>query len=632
MRAAVIARLFARCAAALLAAAPVVELAAAPCIPALCPFSENGKKGRFLATRVDAGELANADATLASAPSGGSLLAAASVNRGELFGFGLSMPQSEQKLEQVVNALRPAWTYRAVPPVRVRIVATTSVVPESFADNVIMVPLGLLMRATGDGQVAWLLGHEFSHIAMAHFAREARVKKRKRSMSQVVGAVDILTKLSQARVEQSGGRLSLREVTDPRANALGDSIWAHSRQLQDALMLSNAFFSRQDEDRADVAGVDFADTAHYPRGASLDALEIIMREESANAALFETIASETTAYAAQSGLARLSAANRPTDLGATARAWLKDLGDNAAAIALRDTKKAYLVQHRPTEKRIEGLRRYLENAYKDAPAEPPPSLALLKSIRALPEYGEAAAAVTARARALELMSDGKLAEARAALQPALATRYGSRPLIGNVLAEIAERQGDLPAADRAYSAAERLQNMVVPSLLRPTPRTPATGARTRPKAVPPAAPPVPQKLDPYVEQTLEGFVAHVNLLVRMNNNAKAVAIIAEARHRFGDDDAFIPALVTIYTNTRQTDLMVATLNRCIDNPDPVVEQRCRSAMLTEAQQKKMEAMSPAEQAKVDATLSRSSSRATGGGLLQQIRDALHADPDEETAK
>ncbi len=199
-------------------------------------------------------------------------------------------------------------------------------------------------------------------------------------------------------------------------------------------------------------------------------------------------------------------------------------------------------------------------------------------------------------------------------------------MILNLAAKIAEMQGDLRGADRAYSNAERLP----PEVMAPARRAPVRGkgkrrVATRAPAPPPAA---VVSRDPYLEQSLEGFVDHVTLLVRMRNFAKALAVIGEAKRRFNDDQAFLPQYIAIYSATKQTDMLVAMLNRCAEVADPTIEQGCRGAMLTDTQQRKFEELSPVEQSKVRTALARTSSKARSRGVIAQLNEAL-SDKDKD---
>jgi hypothetical protein len=606
----------------LLPAALFVESAAlGQCLPGTCGFTESGKKGRFLDRRVDAADLARADAAIAGGSGGEGLLAAQSVNRGQLFGTGLRMPETERRLGELLTQLRPHWKHRPVAPVRVRIVGTNSFIPQSFADNVIVVPFGVLARARSDGQVAWLVAHEFSHIALGHFAREARAKKRSRSIGQIMGAIDTLTLLSQHRVAANGGTIRLYEVTDKQTLALGDAIWARSRQLEGALALYGAFFKRSDEDQADVAGLDLAVAAGFAQGGAIDALEVIRQDQEQQASLFDEIAGALTSYGEKTGMATLRSVDQSTNLIGLAVNWVKDFAANALVVALGKTKKAYLAAHRPPGKRMEGVRDYYRRAY-EGEAERPISRTWLAGVQATGEFAEATQTVNAYTKALASVGAQNVAQAQLELRPALGTRYASTPMIRNLQARIAEMQGDLRGADRAYSLAARL-----PAEAAAPARAPARrGTRGRQPAAKPAATPALSG-DPYLEQSLDGFRDHVSLLVKMGNYAKALAVIAEAKRRFNDDQAFLPNYVAIYSATRQTELLVMTLNRCSDVADPGIEQGCRGAMLTDSQQRRFDQLSPADQAKIQTALARTSSRARGRGLLARINDELN--PDEE---
>ncbi|MGA9580679.1 MAG: M48 family metalloprotease [Allosphingosinicella sp.] len=609
-------------AAAGLAFAPVVE-AGAECLPGMCGFTENGKKGPFVQFRVDPADLAKADGAIAGGSSSEGLLAAQSVNRGQLYGTGLSMRQTEAKLSEMLNRIAGGWKHRPTGALRVRIVGSPSFVPQSFADNVIVVPFGVLNRAQTDEQVAWLLAHEYSHLALGHFAREARAKKRSRNIGQAVGAIDTLLLLAQHRVDNRGGDIRIYQVNDKGMNALGDTIWARSRQLEGALSLFGGFFSRADEDKADVAGLDLAVAAGYSHNGALNALNIIETDQRANATLLDQIGKDLGGYAKRSGSAAVGSIGQSTDLGALATGWFKDLAENALVIGFGKLKKAYSAQHRPPDKRAEGIRKYYKNAYDDAPGHPP-TRAWLTQVRGTPEFREAATAVDAHTRALVSIGADNPVQAQLDLQPALTTRYATTPYILNLQARIFEKQGNLRGAESAYSKAARFSEAPVRPVRTPVRR--GKGKRPAPKPAAPPPPPFVSK-DPYLEQNLQGFVDHVSLLVRMNNHGKALATIGEAKRRFGDDQAFLPSYIAIYFETRQPEMLIAALNRCTEVADPGLEERCRASMMTDTQQKKYSELSPADQAKVRAVLARTSAKARSGGLLNRIGDALN--PSEE---
>ena len=50
----------------------------------------------------------------------------------------------------------------------------------------------------------------------------------------------------------------------------------------------------------------------------------------------------------------------------------------------------------------------------------------------------------------------------------------------------------------------------------------------------------------------------------MNDHGKALDTIAEAKRRFGDDQAFLPSYIAIYYATRQLEMLIAALNRCVE--------------------------------------------------------------------
>lgn len=595
------------------ASSAMVRPAAAQCLPGMCGFSESGKKGPVVRT-IDTGDLAKNDALLAKGTSTGAPLAAASVNRGELFGAGLVMPQTEARLGEMLERLAKRWPYRPVGNLRVRIVASNEISPLSFADGVIVVPFALLSQARSDDVVAWLMAHEFSHIALAHFAGEIREGAKPRAIDSVVSVVDLATAASQVRVAQNGDHIRLYDQNDPAAQARSDAIWARGEQLKGAMRLMGAAHTRKDEDRADALGFDLLISAEYSANGAGDALDMIAAVERNLPTLLDRFGQRSESYLEKSGAKAADAALKGGDLNTIGSALLKDAARNVVSIGLNEVKKSYLASHRPATQRIEGLRSYQKRAWNDAPGGAM-SRSWLKTVRAEAEFVEANTAITAHGLALAKLDEEKPAEAKVELAPALATRYGTTPIIANLSARIARAQGDLHTADLIYSRVEKLPSAAAaPVAVR---RPAGKGKGAKPVSPAPPAPPPPVSKDAYLEQNLGGFQDHVDLLVKMHSYPKALLVIGEAKKRFGDDQAFLHNYIAIYAATNQTDLWAATMERCGQATDPTVLDRCRGAMLNDAQQQKLEAMAPADRARLESAMARQVNK-PHTGFLERI--------------
>ena len=198
---------------------------AAQCIPGLtCNFSINGKKGRFLEKQVTPEKLAKADAAMSAGLADGRSLDAVSRNRGAFAGTGLSMPLTEQALTAMLARISAVWPHRPPMGTRVRIVGKTDYAPTAKPDGILVIPIGLLIRAQSDDEIAWVLAHEFSHVALAHFSREAQQRRDKASLENIVACTRVGLNLAQHDVTSNAGRLQVTRQENKGLVALSSQV------------------------------------------------------------------------------------------------------------------------------------------------------------------------------------------------------------------------------------------------------------------------------------------------------------------------------------------------------------------------------------------------------------------------
>ncbi|ABC64829.1 M48 family metalloprotease [Erythrobacter litoralis] len=577
--------------AALALSAGIVGFAApaqAQCLPMMCGFSEKGKKGPFVANEVKPKKLAKADATIEQSKADGSL-AAGSIDRGDLHGAGLHMPQTELALEALVESLRPHWPYRQPGPIDVKIVASYSFSPLAHADNVIVVPLGALLRAETDDEVAWLMGHEFSHLALGHFERHAKARKREKFIGNAVSLMQGGAAIASSRYSFGSNGLQQRGTDQKLLQKLSSGIYTKSEDLRLVSALLNDVFSRKQEDQADVAGLDLAMAAGFSdSGASL-AIEELGKDDEQRKNLFAAIGDDMAEFGKlEGGRLLLAATQRGGNLKAQGGSLVDNLLGNLKTIAVNKLVDHYTATHRPAEPRREGVLAYHERAYPEGELRDTTS-EWLDALKANPEVVPAQAMLDARVSALALLQEGKANEAVAVLKPAMEGVYGSNPLLLNTAAQIYAEAGDRAGAEAIYSRAMGLQN------------TPD---------------------NPYLAQSRTGFVDHVTLLVSMGNIAKANEVIAKGTERFGDDHAFLPQKIRIAMKTRDMDQLVGTMARCTDIGDPALSADCEYALLGPEADAAYAVLTPLERAEIDKQRGMAKQKAQTGGFLKAVTGGL----------
>lgn len=550
----------------------------AQCLPLICGFSEKGGvKGPYIKAAVDEQKLATADAVISKGRLDGTL-AAGSIDKGELFGTGLAMPVTERALEKMLESLRPHWPHRQPGQIKVKIVGSFTFSPLAHADNVIVVPLGMLIKAQSDDQVAWLLAHEFSHLALAHFARQTKGRKRERVISTAITLLQGGAVMANSRYRFQKGNLT-SEVKDQKAtDAAISGIFFKSEKLRGFLSLVNNFFSRKQEDQADVAGIDLAYAAGYSdAGASL-AIEELGYEDAARKGLLQEISNGLKNYARTEALQTLAAAGTDdTTLKAKGKSIFNDILGNAAEVGLSKLTEHYGATHRPTVARRKGVVSYFEKTYPMGELREPKTT-WLNGARATAEFKAGNLVVDAEVRARDFLNKGEFQSASRELLPALKSRFGQTPLVLNTAAQVAVASGQLVQAEKYYSAAMKRE--------------------ANPE-------------NPYIGQSIKGFVEHVDLLIAMKNLRRADEVITVAASRFGDDQVFLPQRVQIALARKDLEQIAAVLARCNQTEDQALIAQCRSALIGEEAKVGYENLTPIQKAQLDKQL----------GLLQQQSQA-----------
>lgn len=599
---------------------------AAKCMVVIgCGFSVNGKKGPYLQAEVTRDALAQADADIRSGLSDGRALDSVSLNQGATSGTGIPMPATEQALTAMLTRIRGSWTWRDVPPISVRVVGSAAYNATAHPDNVIVVPLGLLMHANSDDEVAWVLAHEFSHVALAHFSRETRQRRLKNSVERITACAAVGLQLADMRFRKTGDQVQAYNAKDKSLIALATQVWAKKNTVKEVLDAYNQGLSREQEDQADALGVDLAINSKYSDGGFGDALTFLQQQEVRDGDAFRKFGNEFGGYMKVTGGQALADMSGGGDRNAVWTKFANGLLDNAKSLALKQVGSLVTASHRPAKKRLVGLGKYMDNAYpRLEPIDGGDTW--LKGVRATTEYAEAETTVKAVALSREAIPGAACAptdqactqaviagigKALETIRPAQATRYRSTALVVNTVAFLNWQSGNYPAADQMYDLADRVGAPAPPVVTAAKGKGKGKGKLA--KAPPPPPAPVPVRAgDSYMQQSLDGFAEHVDLLLRMRNYAKAKGVIVLAKSRYGDDDRFLPAMVTMALQARDVPALTAALARCQQSEDNALVENCELAFINPAEQEKYALLAPADQDKVQMVIARASAEARKG--------------------
>jgi Zn-dependent protease with chaperone function len=611
---------------------PAATLADLPCpsFTPFCGFSVSGKKGPFI-KQIDQAKL---DALAADAAKTSQIsanqdkakgLSNSSINRSDLSGDGLYMPHTQARFDAMVASLRAHWPYRDPGPVTIHIIGSTAFAPSAKPDNSIVVPLGLLIRSTTDDEVAWVLAHEYSHLALGHFARTAELEARKRSIDHVVNLLLMGLTLSQERVQNTGQGVHLYAVSDPSVAQHANAAESRAESVRTLLSLRSQMVSRDQEDQADADGVDLAMAAGYAADdGSAQALDTIADDDAKMGGLFESLTAEVKRSSVQSFTEKGATALQSGEMGGAATDFLGHLKANLATVAGQKLLEALSNSHRPTAARRKGLSAYLSAAYPNAP-DLSDKTTWLTTVRSDPEYRAAKIAVDAHDQSAIDLETGDAKKALADLDPARQTGFGRSAFIDDQAALAEAALGDFNAADRLYDEAEANGARTAPARGGASAPGPGRGSHGRRHAAATDAAsqePSPRAADAYLQQSLTGFEGHVHLLAAHGAYDKARLKIAQAEKQFGDHQAFLPDLIFMDLKQGRTAELTAAVDECRETEDEGLVEQCRIAWLDDDQKKQREALAPSDRARFDKALTRQSN---GVGRLNMFQGLTSAE-------
>ena len=490
-------------------------------------YAVSGKPGPFIdqvATRKIDLAASKAEASLGFGESQGDFATAR-----------LPMPATEKAMAALAAPLQQAWKYTRPEGVRFVITASSSYAPEALADGTIVVPLGLLRRAETDDEVGFIIGHEYGHLALGHFAKNERLRNQRRMMRQLATLYEASVQVSEIRSQKIGDQIQFSIDDEARVRAASRRAGQARERLQWLLTYAvTPFWDRRQEDEADVIGFDLAvATQKNADNGSDAAFNRFVEDAARQAALVDQLQTQLQ-DALQISLSTSGKEAMDTgDFTKLKDTFTKNLQAGLRDRSLRAAEKFLSPKHRPPQARKAGLNKYAELAYPNRVPVLNSEKTWLTGVRATKEYQDADKALTALVAAQEARAAGDLKEAVAKMRIALNTPYGGQPVFANEAGAIFREVPDVKQSDLWYT-----------------------------------------KADAHPEQSVDGFHAHVGMLMDAKLYPKALTVIALAKSRFGGDRDFLPDLVRISFKTKKNDAGVQYLERCMADADTTLQQNC----------------------------------------------------------
>ena len=534
-------------------------------------YAVDGRDGPYL-SQIDPREISQ---RIGSGP--GLSFAAEAGNQGAHRGQRLRMPITEAAIAAIIAELDTPWPHDPRLPVQVHILASGFYAPMALPDGSVMVPLGLIAQAESDDELAYILGHELAHVRLGHFADDQGFREHRQNGQRLAEAYGMAATLYSMRPQN--GSITIGGQADRESARAA----AASDQLNTLVnVFAEPAWARGQEDQADALAFDLAEAAGFNALDAADAafgrMEADFNVRRARAEALEAQLSETTAEVSQVNLNSVASG----DLRSVAGSLLGNFARSGGRRAFEFASGYFGQRHRPPDARSEGLSTYADRAYPDLAAFRDPQEQRLTAIRASGEYQEAVVAVDALQAANERRAEGDLEGALSEIQRAQGTSYGGSAVILNAAAAINADLGNIDQADALYGQASRQE-----------------------------------------EQGLDGYVAHVRVLIRAGRRDRARQVIQEGAARFGGGElgekAFLPSLVAVSFADGNEREGVAYLRRCTAYAEERLTQDCTLAAMSPNDPQQYDNLSPEARREVDALTRRNAEERPNLGVLEGFR-------------
>jgi predicted Zn-dependent protease len=492
-------------------------------------FSVSGKKGPFI-KQVSGRNFAQSQGGAAALG-----LASDAVNQGQYQAARLRMPQTEARIRQLLEQIEASWPYPKLRPVQVYVLGVDFYTAQALPDGSIVVGFGLLDRAQSDDELAFVLGHELSHIRLGHFAK-ADVLKGQREMASRLGQLYVVgatlhNGVSGFRSSGLGGGVS--------AVAGGSNSAARQAEATNDLLhfITNVVvepaWSREQEDEADALGFDLSEAGRYSaETASARVFDTIQADREARRSLSDTLRDQL-----KKQLGQVTAHDAADTLLGGGEGIKRALFRGAGRLGLGVAGSAEGgPKHRPPEERKKGIADYSTDAYPQGLPLQEEKQVWLTALRSTREYAEAKATVGAVGKAMKLRASGDLAGAEREIAPALRTSFATAPLVLNESARIRDDRGDIDGAAQLFARAHQSP-----------------------------------------DQTVDGYLDHARMLYRAGRYDPAMQVLKDGAARFRDDKPFLSLQVAVAKGAGQSADADGYLRRCNDTGDAALKKDCQLA-------------------------------------------------------
>jgi beta-barrel assembly-enhancing protease len=455
----------------------------------------------------------------AAAAAGEGSMGLADANAGQYQAARLRMPATEARVARLLASLDAEWPYAKGAPLQVHILGVDYYNAYSLPDGSIVVAFGLLDGAQSDDEVAFVLGHELGHVRLGHFAKVVEPQQPKPAPSQL-------------------GQLFLVGAAASAAGGAADKAGATNAFLHFLTGVSaEPGHTRAQEDEADCIGYDLSQQAGFSAdSASARVFDTIQADQLRRKALTDILGDQLKAQLSEAVTPARAASFLTGGLGGVRGGLISGAARLALGAAAERASEAP-PQHRPPPERKKGIADYSTDAYPEGAPLRDEQHSWLASVRGTSEYAQAKIAVEAVHDVKKARADGDYPKATAALALASQTSFRNAPLVLNESARLHGDMGDAAGADRLFLQAD-------------------------------ASP----------DQTVDGYVDHVQMLYTTKQNDRAMQIAREGAQRFGGDEKpFISLMIAVSRQAGRQDEADRYFGQCLAYGDEGLTKDCQLA-------------------------------------------------------
>jgi Zn-dependent protease with chaperone function len=334
---------------------------------------------------------------------------------------GIPAPALTAYATAIEQRLIAGWP-GAKPTITLSVTSNPGLEANSTAAGDIYIARGWFEQCASEDEIAAIIGHELSHILLNHFQRSEANEGRQRAIASAASAAVTAMTLGSMRPVQVSQQLAMT-VTDQKK--LNDNV--HKTLLikfaigEVSSYLLNSAWARQQEDEADLLGIDLMRKAGYSVMGMTGALQKLL--------LFEKAADKQQDILTDAYKDALKGAVLTGKID-TIKQTLSDVAESIAIDQADKLRKHFMRDHPSTEDRIKATGEYIGREYDDDPGGKPKAkeLETFRSGKAIkPVFANLNTSGDAMAKLREnALAEGKALAAKGASGPTATAPYSLR--------------------------------------------------------------------------------------------------------------------------------------------------------------------------------------------------------------